>query len=231
MTDLKRDLEEVGRAVWPAPEQVRRRMIDRGSRRWRSRRTFGAILATAAIAAVIGAVSAPAIIAVEHDLTSLSTSAHPAPSVGSAAQGSSGRFTGRQGATGPSTPTASAGHNAPPPAVTVSPSPTVHSPSSGVSLVLTQQSRGTYFVTLGSTITVTLTGGTRSDPWMMPTSRPDQIVHFSRGDRSSGGDATATFVATAFGQATIQASLSRECPPLCGGGPTYIWHVQVSVVA
>jgi hypothetical protein len=230
MTDLKRDLEEVGKTVWPDPEQVRRRVPDSSGRRWRSPRTVGAILATAAVAALIGVVSAPAIIAVEQHLTASTTSTKGAPVVGAGTHSSNGGATGKQRLSGPSSPAAS-DHNAPPPAVSFSPTPVVHSPSSGGSLTLTQQSRGTYVVTLGSTITVTLTGGTPSDPWIMPTSRPDQIVHFARGDRSSAGDVIATFVATAFGQATIQASLSRQCPPLCGGAPTYIWHVQVTVVA
>lgn len=63
MTELKRDLEEVGKTIWPDAEQVRRRVFGsvRG-KRWPSPRTLVAILATAAIAALIGAVSAPAII-------------------------------------------------------------------------------------------------------------------------------------------------------------------------
>jgi len=79
------------------------------------------------------------------------------------------------------------------------------------------------------TITVDLTGGSAGYTWSVPSSAPNQIVHFSSGSRPGTGDVVATFVAAASGQATIRAALSPNCSPTCGL-PAYLWQVQITVV-
>ena len=45
------------------------------------------------------------------------------------------------------------------------------------------------------TITVDLGEGSAGSTWSMPSSAPNQIVHFSSGSRLGSGEVTATFVA------------------------------------
>ena len=79
------------------------------------------------------------------------------------------------------------------------------------------------------TITVDLGGVGAGSRWSMPSSAPNQIVRFSSGSHLGSGEVTATFVADAPGQATIQAALSPICSPTCGL-PAYLWQVHIVVV-
>jgi hypothetical protein len=235
MTDIERDLKELGRLVWPDPEQVRRPAVSAQAGRhmggWlRFGSPLGVLLGTAIALALIGGVSAAGIVALEH---------HPAAS--SAETGSGGgtsRLVPPATAGSPQAPGRTVSPSSPNPSARIVPSPQVSSspfpspnpPPAGGTLTITQNSRGTYEVRIGTTINVDLNGGALVAPWSMPSSNPAQIVRFERGSRSAEGDVSATFIAAASGQASIQASRSPQCPPVCGL-LSYFWHIEIIVIA
>lgn len=234
MSDIERDLEELGRDIWPSPEQALRR-VDSGDRHARQgrRNRFGrslvALLATAAAIAVIGGVSAAGIEALQHHLSGASSGVAKHDASGSVLPAANtGSHSGLGGTSAGSVPTASA-RLSPAPQPSSSPSPNVNRQPIGGTLVVTANSRGTYEVKLGTTISVDLTGGTSNSPWGMPSSTPTQIVRFERGARADDGGISATFVAAGPGDATIQAAESSHCPPLCGP-PSYLWRIEIIVV-
>ncbi len=232
MSDLERDLEDLGRRIWPDPERVRSRAMpkDAGPRHGGRRRFHGTLrtlLGTGVAMALIGSVSAAAILQIQHHLTASPGATRPAAGP---ATGGAGRTSGGGEpvvASGLTSPVAT-GRLSPSP-VMPSPSPTGQPPPAGGTLTLTQSSGGTFVVRPGMTITVDLGEGSAGSTWSMPSSAPNQIVHFSRGSRLGSGEVTATFVAAAPGQATIQAALSPICSPRCGI-PAYLWQVHIAVV-
>ena len=231
MSDIERDLEELGRQVWPYPERELRRVRSHGRERGRSRalrfgRPLGALLGTALAIVVIGGVSAAGIMALQHHLSSTSTgSGGTAP----AADVTPAAHRGQTGArrTSVSTGAARSAGIAPGQQLTTTPQPSPQPPSGGA-LTVTANSHGTFEVKVGTTINVDL-AGTSGSNWSMPTSAPIQIVRFERGSRSEGAGVSAAFVAAAVGQATIQASESPHCPPVCGP-PSYVWQIHIIVV-
>jgi hypothetical protein len=235
MSDIERDLEELGRHVWPSPAQVlgRVRSGDRHrlQRRWRRvGRPIGAVLAAAASIVVIGGVSAAGIVALQEHLAGASSGVNKdGASGGVLPAANTGGHSRLGGSSAGSVPSASA-RLSPAPQPSSSPSPSLNPQPVGGTLVVTANSRGTYEVKLGTTISVDLTGGTANSPWGMPSSTPTQIVRFERGARADDGGVSATFVAAGPGDATIQAAQSSHCPPLCGP-PSYLWRIEIIVVA
>ncbi|HVC40942.1 MAG TPA: hypothetical protein VND54_03080 [Candidatus Saccharimonadales bacterium] len=235
MSDIERDLEELGRHVWPSPEQVRGRVRSgerrRGRGRWhRFGGSLGALLGAAAAIVVIGGVSAAGILALQQHRAGASLGADKNGASGTVVPAANtGGHSGLGGIAAGSGPSESA-RLSPAPQLSSSPSPSLNPPPVGGTLVVTANSRGTYEVKIGTTISVDLTGGTFSAPWGMPSSTPAQIVRFKRGSRSDGGGVSATFVAVGPGDATIQAAQSPHCPPLCGP-PSYLWGIKIIVVA
>lgn len=235
MSDIERDLEELGRHVWPSTEQVLRRVRSgdrhRGPRR---RHRFGgplaALLATAAAIVVIGGVSAAGIVALQQHLAGVSSGADKHDALGSVVPAANaGGHSGLGGISAGSVPSASA-RLSQAPELSASPNPSLNPQPVGGTLVVTANSRGTYEVKLGTTISVDLAGGTSNSPWGMPSSTPTQIVRFERGSRADDGVVSATFVAAGPGDATIQAAQSSRCPPLCGP-PSYLWRIEIIVGA
>jgi hypothetical protein len=235
MSDIERDLEELGRRVWPDPEPVRRCVVfdntaHRRGRGPRFSRPLGAFLGIATAIVLIGGASAAGVVALQHHAADARRPGGIGRNDASAgvASGANGAQSGRTGTSTGSRPTASAGVSAAP-QLSSSPRPIVQSPAGGA-LTITASSRGTYEVELGTTITVDLTGGPLNSPWSMPSSTPAQIVRLERGLRSAAGGVIATFVAAGIGEASIHAARSPRCPPLCGP-PSYLWQVEIVVVA
>jgi len=235
MSDIERDLEEVGRLVWPSPEQVLRRVRSAERHRGPRRRhrfggPLGTLLGTAAAIVVIGGVSTAGIVALQQHLAGVSSATDTNGASGSVVPAANtGGHSGLGWTSAGSVPSVSA-RLSPAPQLSSSPSPIVNPQPVGGTLVVTANSRGTYEVKLGTTISVDLTGGTSNLPWGMPSSTPTQIVRFERGSRSDGGGVSATFVAAGPGYATIQAAQSSHCPPLCGP-PSFLWRIEIIVVA
>ena len=233
MSDIERDLKDLGQRIWPDPEQVRRHAVPDGdvSRTRRRRRLLGPLgtfLGTGVAMGLIVGVSAVAILQVQHHLTASPVATGPSPGPATVGAGGNAGPVGAIGSAGQASPTAT-GRLLPSPLISSPPSPSVHTPPPGGTLTITQSSRGTFVVRRGMTITVDLTGGSAGYTWSMPSSPPNQIVHFSSGSRSGTSEVAATFVAAASGQATIRAALSPNCSPTCGL-PAYLWQVQITVV-
>lgn len=235
MSDIERDLDELGRQVWPYPERVLRRLRSDDGQHRRSKgrrfgRPLGALLGTAAAIVVIGGVSAGGIVVLQHHLggtgstaANHSASASVAPTVTSGGQS-------EPGATAAALHPSASARSSPAARLSASPSLSVTPPPTGNTLVVTASSRGTYEVKLGATIVVDLTGGTSNSPWSMPSSTPARVVRFERGTQTTAGGISATFLAAGTGEATIQAVQSPHCPPVCGP-PSYLWRIEIIVVA
>ena len=233
MSDIERDLEDLGQRIWSDPEQVRRRAVPDGDvSRPRMRRRLlgplGTFLGTGVAMALIGSVSVAAILQLQHHLIASPAATNPTPGPATVGAGGNAGPVGAIGSSAQASPAAT-GRLLPSPLISSPPSPSVHAPPPGGTLTITQSSRGTFVVRRGVTITVDLTGGSAGYTWSMPSSAPNQIVHFSSGSRPGTGEVAATFVAAASGQATIRAALSPNCSPTCGL-PAYLWRVSITVV-
>jgi hypothetical protein len=225
LSDIERDLEDLGQRVWPNPEEIRRRALSGNQRARRRFRGAAGIVGTVAAMGLIGGVSAVGILQLQHHLAASPTSTSPTPRAVTGGPGVGAVHVGIIGSSAQASPAAT-GHLWPPPSS--SPSPGVHPPPAGGTLTITQNSQGTFVVTRGMTIRVDLAGGTAGYTWSIPSSTPNQIVHFASGSHTSGG-VVATFVAAASGQATIQAALSPDCSRTCGR-PAYLWQIHITVV-
>ncbi|MHB8489297.1 MAG: hypothetical protein ACYDCS_14975 [Candidatus Dormibacteria bacterium] len=233
MSDIERDLEDLGRRVWPTPEHVRRRVMSGDGARppvsWRRvGRPLGALLGTGAAIVLIGGASAAGIVALQQHLSVKAPGTGHNGAAAGVPSGSSGSNSGQGNAAAGSIP-APSDRVSPAPQLALSPTPSPHITPAAGPLTITGVSRGTFEVIVGTTIEVDLPGSTL-DAWGVPSSTSAQIVRFERGSRVSGGGFSATFVAAASGEATIQAVQSPHCPPLCGP-PSFFWHVEVIVVA
>ncbi len=233
MSDLERDLDDLGRRIWPDPERVRNGAMskDAGPRhRWR-RRFPGALrrlLGTGVAMALVGSISAVAILQLQHHLAASPGATLPTAgpaTVGAGRTNGGGRPVYASGQTSP----AATGRLSPSPVISPPPSQIAPAPPVGGTLTLTESSRGTFVVRRGMTIKVELGGGSAGSTWSMPSSAPNQIVHFSSGSHLGSGEVIATFVADAPGQATIEAALSPACSSKCGL-PAYLWQVRIAVV-
>jgi hypothetical protein len=239
MSDIEKDLKELGASIWPDPTAARQQVLG-GRGRVRPRlqdqvtKRAGAALGSALAVAVIGAVSVGAFL-VGHghiDTRSRSSAVNGAASanVGVAGGQPDGHHSVAIGATPAAVlaPAATAGTHAqsswPP---TSAPSPRTQV-APGTTLTLNQNSRGTFIVRPGTTILVQLSGGGAST-WTMPATGNGAVVRFESGS-SSNGSATATFVAGSPGQATIQAGEAPRCPPICGP-PSRLWQVEITVAS
>jgi hypothetical protein len=233
MSDIERDLEELGRRVWPNPEPVRRRVVsgNAGHRRGRGPRLgrpLGAFLGTAIAVLLIGGGSAAGVVALQHHLAGAPSGTDRNHGSTGVATGATSGQSGRKGTSTGSQPTASPWVS-PAPAPSSSPTPIVQPPAGGT-LTLTASSRGTYQVEVGTTINVDLSSGSLNSQWSMPSSTPSQIVRLQTSSRAAAGGVTATFVAAGMGNASIHAARSAHCPPLCGP-PSFLWQVEIVVVA
>jgi hypothetical protein len=234
MSDIERDLDELGRQVWPYPERVLRRLRsgDGQHRQGRGRRfgrPFAALLGTVGAIVVIGGVSAGGIVALEHHVGGTGSTADNNGTSASVAPAVTGGHSTPVATAAALHPSASA-RISPGARISASPSLSVTPPPTGSTLVVTAGSRGTYEVKLGTTIVVDLTGGTSNSRWSMPSSTPAQVVRFERGTQAAAGGISATFVAVGTGRATIEAAESPHCPPVCGP-PSYLWRIEIIVVA
>jgi hypothetical protein len=233
MSDIERDLEKVGRQVWPDPTEARRRLTRPSAVRRvlvrRGGRPGGAAIRAVAVLALSG--GAAAFILAGHPGIGATV-----PSQSDRAGAQAGRILGSgQGGPSassvagtqstPSAPTAATGHAVPARPGHLPSSPFTPLPSPGVQpgpvggvLTLTQNSRGVFPVRPGTTVVVDLTGV----GWSMPSSSAGQVVRFERGAAMPNGDVYARFVVEAVGEAKIQASETLK------SGPAILWQVQLT---
>ena len=146
MSDLERDLEDLGRRIWPDPERVRSRACPRTPDRVTaggaaSTGLCGSLLGTGVAMALIGSVSAVAILQVQHHLAASPGATRPAAgpaTVGAGRTSGGGEPVVGVGADEPG----ATGRLSPSPVSLPSPSPTAQPPPAGGTLTLTQSSRG-----------------------------------------------------------------------------------------
>lgn len=115
----------------------------------------------------------------------------------------------------------------------VSPTPTGSPPILQGMVTLTTADYGRELtVRRGTSVTVTLAqDGSPGSAWAIPASSNNAVLRPASSALTSGGGATATFIAGGLGPATLSATDSPPtCNPECGAsGQT--WHVDVTVVA
>jgi hypothetical protein len=239
MSDIEKDLKELGASIWPDSTPARQQALaGRGRARPTPRHHVtgraGGALGSALAVAVIGTLSVGAFLVghrhIDTGSRSSAVSGAASANVGVAGGQPDGHHSVAVGSTSAavSTPAATAGTHplsswpptsAPSPGTQVAP---------GTTLTLSQNSRGTFIVRPGTTILVQLSGGGAS-MWTMPATGNGAAVRFDSGS-SSNGSATATFVAGSPGQATIQAGEAPRCPPICGP-PSRLWQVDITVAS
>jgi hypothetical protein len=250
MSDLRREVDEIGRRIWSDPHSAYRAMQARRRRWWiallQPRRPqpgmrWLPVLAAVATVAIVLALAGnrPAVERTEHPGTHTLA---PAPVTPGAPEGL--RVVpppGRSIAVAPSNrPAAPAPQPVTPPgtgavAGTGSP-PSAQRPSSTgaasggvVTVTLTEADAGrTITVAPGTRIVVTLQGAPHRQ-WSAPRPLDSTILSTTESARDAGGGAHGTFVATRTGRTRLVAGQGGCHGPLCLIASTGTWQVRVIV--
>lgn len=246
MSDLRNQVDDIGRRIWPDPPAALRVMHSRRRRWWLSlfqpRRPQLAmrwlpVLAAVATVAVFVALAGgrPA---VERTEGQGRHAVHPAPLPSSGSLDSRATEVpppGRAiavppaGRPGPASPPAAT----PAPALAAggSPGSAARPPSSGgvVTVTLTEADSGrTITVAPGTRIVVTLQGAAHRQ-WSAPRTLDQRVVSATNSGRDAGGGAHGTFLAVHSGHTRLMAGQSGCRGPLCLIASAAAWQVHVVV--
>jgi len=249
MSDLRREIDEIGRRIWPDPHAAHRAMQARRRRWWlaflQPRRPqpgmrWLPVLAAVATVAIFVALAGnrPAVESTEHPGTHTLA---PAPVTPGAPEGRVVPPPGRSIAVAPSNrPAAPAPQPVNPPgtgAVAVAGSPpSVERPSATsaagaevVTVTLTEADAGrTITVAPGTRIVVTLQGGPHRQ-WNAPRALDSAILSTTESAKDAGGGAHGTFVATRTGRTRLVAGQGGCHGPLCLIASPTTWQVRIVV--
>jgi hypothetical protein len=247
MSDLRREVDDIGRRIWPDAPAAYRAMHARRRRWWVSllqprrpqlaMRWLPVLAAVATVAIFVTLAGARP--ALEHTQGQGRHTAQPGPV-------SPGALEGRSEVPAPAQihgvqpPAGRPAASAPPPA---SPAPAVANnnssaaspqrpPSSGVGVVtvtLTEADAGhTITVAPGTRIVVTLQGSPHRQ-WTAPHALDANVVSTSDSGRDAGGGAHGTFVAAHSGHTRLVAGQGGCHGPLCLIASSSTWQVRIVV--
>ncbi len=245
MSDLRNQVDDIGRRIWPDPPAALREMRAGRRRRWlslfqphrpRLAMRWMPVLAAVATVAIFVAL-AGARPAVERTEGQGRHAVHPSPLPSGSLDSSTtqvpppGRAIAVPPASRPGTASPPAATPAPAVADNGSPGSPARPPSSGgvVTVTLTEADSGrTITVAPGTRIVVTLQGAAHRQ-WSVPRTLDSRVVSAADSGRDAGGGAHGTFLAAHSGHTRLMAGQSGCHGPLCLIAAASTWQVHIVV--